>query len=149
MSRWTGRRDMTEKLLKTALNPNQSINQPYEKIVDSQVCSVNICQVISLESIGQVSTSKAWKADVNFAAVASTHIDLMTSYHNNRSSQINLFASQLNGWIGCLQNCSVWLGEITHISKRDKEKVMIKCFKKIVFLVSIYFGISLDTITTT
>ena len=26
MSRWTGRRDMTEKLLKTALNPNQSIN---------------------------------------------------------------------------------------------------------------------------
>ena len=26
-SRWTGRRDMTEKLIKTALNPNQSINQ--------------------------------------------------------------------------------------------------------------------------
>ena len=25
MSRWTGRRDMTEKLLKTALNPNQSM----------------------------------------------------------------------------------------------------------------------------
>ena len=26
MSRWTGRRDITEKLLKTTLNPNQSIN---------------------------------------------------------------------------------------------------------------------------
>ena len=27
MRRWTGRRDMTEQLLKTALNPNESINQ--------------------------------------------------------------------------------------------------------------------------
>ena len=27
MNRWTGRRDMTEQLLKTALNPNTSINQ--------------------------------------------------------------------------------------------------------------------------
>ena len=27
MSRWTGRRDMTKKLLKTALNPNHSMNQ--------------------------------------------------------------------------------------------------------------------------
>ena len=29
MSRWTGRRDMTEKMLKTALNPNQSINESH------------------------------------------------------------------------------------------------------------------------
>ena len=37
MNMWTGRRDMTETLLKTALNPNQSNQQNWESKKHSNV----------------------------------------------------------------------------------------------------------------
>ena len=58
MSRWTGRRDITTKLLKTALNPNQSINQCCRFVVCGK--GLNCSIELDLIDVDYINIYKIW-----------------------------------------------------------------------------------------
>ena len=71
MSRWTGRRDITKKLLKTALNPNQSIDFlyfiiflrcPFWELMDRSVCLKHV--YLSIRLGGEVVGRPPWVQEV-------------------------------------------------------------------------------------